>query len=79
MFAQPVKNLVFCPPPSSYDERTPFEQMDAVPFYAGSVPCVAFPHAEGSKVVLVAHANAEDIWSCHHDYDRMRLTLKVVL
>ena len=40
------------------------------------VPCVAFLHDSPSKVLIVAHANAEDIWSSHADYDMMRLVLK---
>lgn len=77
-FRGPVNRLVFAPPSiSSYDGSTVFQEHDASLFYAGQVPCIVFPYAGSKKVILMAHANAEDMWCSHADYDMMRLELKV--
>jgi len=69
--------MVFVPPSPSYDANTNFSQFDATLFYAGEVPCIVFPHSNSDHVLLVAHANAEDMWSSHYDCDVLRHTLKV--
>jgi len=60
------------------DDPEPYSDFDANFFWLGNVgtdaavPCIGFPHANGSQVIIYAHANAEDVWRCEKHLSWMR-------